>query len=155
MMKPPSITVLKKYLVAMNKCKAKYITADKLSRVLGVYPEIISETLSYFDPMIMMDVEADLSVLVPSIEEYIARAEEKKPVVNRKNMVTQKVLGEYESIGDFLYKRMTIGGLLDPNIVLSDKDLKILKKLITEEQAKRKSNKSWNPSEKRSSPQRD
>ena len=43
---------------------------------------------------------------------------------------------------DFIYKRMTFtGGLLDRNVVLSDKDLRILKKLITEEQQARKNRK--------------
>ena len=37
-MKAPSVTVLKKYLSAMNKIKAKYVTAERLSRVVGVYP---------------------------------------------------------------------------------------------------------------------
>ena len=40
--------VLKKYLSALTKIKAKYVTAERLSRVIGVYPEVINETLSYF-----------------------------------------------------------------------------------------------------------
>ena len=138
MMKPPSATTLKKYLGAMAKTKAKYITTEKLSRILGVYPEIIAETLSYFDPMVNMDYEYDLTELVPTIEEYIEKSQEKKPAPVKKNLVTQKILDQYSSIGDFIYKKMTIGGLLDPNTELSDKDLKILKKLIIEEQQKRK-----------------
>lgn len=51
-MKAPSVNVLKKYLSAMGKIKAKYITAERLSRVMGVYPEVISETLSYSYPSI-------------------------------------------------------------------------------------------------------
>lgn len=138
MMKPPSVTTLKKYLAAMAKTKAKYITADKLSHTLGIYPEIISETLSYFDPMINMDYEYDLTELIPQMEEYINKSQEKKPVVVKKSLVTQKILDQYDSLGDFIYKKMTIGGLLDPNIELTDKDLKVLKKLIQEEQTKRK-----------------
>lgn len=137
-MKGPSVAVLKKYLAAMSKTKAKYITPEKLSRIIGVYPEVISETLSFFDPMINMDYEYDLTELIPAIEEYINKSQEKKPVLIKKNLVTQKILDQYSSIGDFIYKKMTIGGLLDPNTELSDKDLKILKKLIAEEQLKRK-----------------
>lgn len=137
-MKAPAITTLKKYLVAMTKMKKKYITADSLSRVLGIYPEIINENLSFFDPMINMDYEYNLLELVPQIKNYIAEKEEnKKPVVARE-LVTKKVVHEFNSIGDFLYQKMTIGGLLDKNITLSDKDLRILKKLITEEQKARK-----------------
>lgn len=137
-MKGPSIAILKKYLAAMSKTKAKYITPERLSRIIGVYPEVISETLSFFDPMINMDYEYDLTELIPAIEEYINKSQEKKPAPIKKNLVTQKILGQYSSIGDFIYKKMTIGGLLDPNTELSDKDLKILKKLIAEEQLKRK-----------------
>lgn len=137
-MKTPSIAVLKKYLAAMAKTKAKYVTTEKLSRILGVYPEIIAETLSYFDPMVNMDYEYDLTELIPAIEDYIEKAQEKKPLAIKKNLVTQKILDQYSSLGDFIYKKMTIGGLLDPNTELNDKDLKILKKLITEEQLKRK-----------------
>lgn len=137
-MKAPAITTLKKYLVAMTKMKKKYITADSLSRVLGVYPEIINENLSFFDPMINMDYEYNLLELVPQIKDYIAEKEEnKKPAVARE-LVTKKVVHEFNSIGDFLYQKMTIGGLLDKNITLSDKDLRILKKLIAEEQKARK-----------------
>ena len=85
-----------------------------------------------------MDYEYDLTELVPAIEEYIEKSQEKKPAPVKKNLVTQKILDQYSSIGDFIYKKMTIGGLLDPNTELSDKDLKILKKLIIEEQQKRK-----------------
>lgn len=137
-MKAPAITTLKKYLVAMTKMKKKYITADSLSRVLGVYPEIINENLSFFDPMINMDYEYNLLELVPQIKNYISEKEEnKKPAVARE-LVTKKVVHEFNSIGDFLYQKMTIGGLLDKNITLSDKDLRILKKLIAEEQKARK-----------------
>ena len=59
-MKAPSVTILKKYLSAMQKIKAKYITAERLSKVVGVYPEIINENLSYFDPMLAMYPSADL-----------------------------------------------------------------------------------------------
>ena len=122
----------------MAKTKAKYVTTEKLSRILGVYPEIIAETLSYFDPMVNMVYEYDLTELIPAIEDYIEKAQEKKPLPTKKNLVTQKILDQYSSLGDFIYKKMTIGGLLDPNTELNDKDLKILKKLITEEQLKRK-----------------
>ena len=37
-MKKPNVSVLKKYLNAMGKIKAKYITSERLSRVIGVYP---------------------------------------------------------------------------------------------------------------------
>lgn len=137
-MKAPSVTILKKYLTAMQKIKAKYITAERLSKVVGVYPEIINETLSFFDPMLMMDPTADLLELVPQIKQYIIDIEEKKAPVARKDLVTKKQVLEYESINDFVYQKMSFGGMLNREAYLSDKDLKILKKLIQEEQDKRK-----------------
>ena len=47
-MKKPNVNTLKKYLNAMNKIKAKYITAERLSRVIGVYPEVIKEKNSKY-----------------------------------------------------------------------------------------------------------
>lgn len=140
-MKAPSITILKKYLSAMQKIKAKYITAERLSKVVGQYPEIINENLSYFDPMIKMDPSADLLELVPAIKQYINDLEEKKEPVVRKEIVTKKELGGFESINDFIYQKMTFGGMMNKEAYLNDKDLKILKKLIMDEQSKRKSKK--------------
>ena len=68
-MKAPSITVLKKYLSALTKIKAKYVTAERLSRVIGVYPEVINETLSFFEPMLMLDPDFNLLELVPAIKQ--------------------------------------------------------------------------------------
>lgn len=140
-MKAPSITILKKYLTAMTKIKAKYITAERLSKVVGQYPEIINENLSYFDPMIKMDPTADLLELVPAIKQFIVDSEAKKEPVVRKELVTKKDLGGYESINDFIYQKMSFGGMLNKEAYLNDKDLKILKKLIADEQAKRKNKK--------------
>ena len=131
-MKEPSVTLLKKYLAAMGKIKAKYITSERLSRVVGVYPEVINENLSYFDPLLIMDYEYNLLELVPAIKKYIEEKEEgnNTPKVP---LVTKKVAGEYESVADFVYKRMTIGGLVDKNAVLTDKELRILKHLVNDE----------------------
>ena len=140
-MKEPKVTELKKYLNALLKIKARYVTADRLSKVIGIYPEIITETLSYFEPTLMMDPSYDLLDLIPSIKEYIIKKEEKKSqtLIVKAKPIKQKEIDKYESIGDFIYKKMTIaGGLLDKNASFSDTDLRVLKKLVSEEQAKRK-----------------
>ena len=137
-MKAPSVTILKKYLSAMQKIKAKYITAERLSKVVGVYPEIINENLSYFDPMLAMDPSADLLELVPEIKKYIIDIEEKKTPTVHKDLIKKKEISEYNSINDFVYQKMTYGGMLNKEAYLTDKDLKILKKLIQDEQEKRK-----------------
>lgn len=140
-MKAPSVNVLKKYLSAMGKIKAKYITAERLSRVMGVYPEVISETLSYFEPMLMMDTGYNLLELVPTIKDYINDLEEKKVPVERAEVVNKKDIEEYESVVDFIYKKMSVGGIIDRGAVLSDRDLRVIKKLATEELKRRKGKK--------------
>lgn len=140
-MKTPNITTLKKYLVSLSKIKAKYVTADRLSRVIGVYPEIINENLSYFEPTLMLDNSFNLLELIPDIKKYINDEEEKKAATKlvKKEIVTKRDLEEYDSIPDFLYKKMTNGlGLIDRQANLSDKDLRTLKRLVNEELARRK-----------------
>ena len=144
-MKAPNVSTLKKYLSAMAKIKKKYITAERLSKVVGVYPEIINENLSFFDPMINMDYEYNLLELVPQIKEYIERVEEEKAKAKTPKLertpIRKQDFTKYDGIGDFIYQKMTIGGMLDKYMNLTDADLKILKKLIQEELANRKKKK--------------
>ena len=134
-MKGPSITVLKKYLTAMTKNKVKYMTCERLSRIVGVYPEVIAENLSYFDPLLNMDPSYDLLVLIPQMKEYIKEEEEKKTPAPHKVMATKKDVVGYESVNDFIYKKMTFAGMVDRNIVLNEKDLRVLKRLVNDELA--------------------
>ena len=139
-MKEPKLTDVKKYLHALLKLNKKYVTSERLSRVVGQYPDVINETISYFYPMISMDPEYNLMELVPSMKAYVIKVEEEKNN-NVKPQVTirKKDVQQYDSIYDFVQRKMTnSGGLLDRNVRLSDADLKILKKLISEEQNRRK-----------------
>ena len=77
-MKAPNVTTLKKYLTAMSKTKAKYVTSERLSKIIGQYPEVISENLSYFNPMITMDPSYNLLELIPQIKSFINDIEDKK-----------------------------------------------------------------------------
>lgn len=137
-MKKPSVTLIKKYLTALNKIKAKYITSERLSKVLGVYPENINEVLSYFDPMIVLDYSYNLLDLKSTLEEYVSDDDNKRTPITTGEVVTTKILSQYDSLNDFIYQKMTIGGMLDKNAYLSDIDLRTLKRLVAEEQAKRK-----------------
>ena len=137
-MKKPNVNTLKKYLNAMNKIKAKYITAERLSRVIGVYPEVINENLSYFEPMLMMDASYNLLELVPTIKEFIEKQEEKKPPLIHIIPVRKKEVEQYESLNDFVYQKYSVGGMIDKGTELTDRDLRVMKKLIAEELAKRK-----------------
>ena len=142
-MREPKTSDIKKYLNAILKLNKKYVTTERLSKVVGVYPEIINDHLSYFEPMLAMDPEYNLMELVPTLKKFLVEKEENKNNnLVRNPSIYKKDLVQYESINDFIYKKMTsVGGLLDRNIVLSDQDLRMLKKLITEEQAFRKQNK--------------
>jgi len=134
-MKAPSVTVLRKYLTAMRKSKAKYITCERLSRIIGVYPEVIADNLSYFEPMIKMDTSLDLLTLVPSIKEYLRVEKEKRVPKAPRVVATKKDMSEYESVSDFIYKKMTYAGFVDRNKVLDEKDLRVLRRLIDAELA--------------------
>ena len=142
-MKEPKASDIKKYLYGITKLNKKYVTSERLSRVVGIYPEVINENLSYFEPMLKMDPEYNLMELVPTLKKFLVDQEENKALVkSQKIAIRKKDVEKYDSINDFVYKKMTsVGGLLDRNIVLSDTDLRILKKLIAEEQANRKNKK--------------
>lgn len=135
-------TLAKKYLAAINGVKRKYLTCEDLSDSFGKFPEVIANELSSFEPLIILDMGINLKDLVPAIEKYIeeenAKTEVKaKPAVR----VSQRDVNAYDSIADFIYQKMTIGGTIDRYAVLTDKELKTLKKLISEEQARRKGKK--------------
>lgn len=137
-MNTPSVSKLQKFVTAMKRLKSKFVTSETLSREVGLYPESINETLSFFDPLVMMDFTYDLRGLLPVIEKYIEEEESKKtpkPIAER---VTKKKLLKYESISEFIYEKMTTGGFLDKNTILTDVDLRSLKRLVSDEQAKRK-----------------
>ena len=139
-MKEPKLAEVRKYLNAILKMNKKYVTAERLSKVVGIYPEIINEQLSFFEPTLMMDPEYNLMELVPTLKKYVIdKEEEKSSTLIKKPAIKKSTLEQYDSVSDFIYKKMTlVGGLLDRNVVLSDTDLRILKKLIVEEQQSRK-----------------
>ncbi|MGI6713622.1 MAG: hypothetical protein ACOX3K_01000 [Bacilli bacterium] len=134
-----NITTARKYLRALKNVKGKYATRDTLAREIGVYPEIIAADLSLFDPIINLDDQYNLLPLISELEAYIEKLAEK----NKKKhppRVKKSEIGAYQSIGDFVFKKMTIGGsgLIDQNVELSDHDLRLLKRLINDEQKRRK-----------------
>lgn len=136
-MKEPNLNTVKKYLLALTKSKKKYVTSESLSLTVGVYPEVINETLSYFNPMVNMDYKFNLLDLVPDMKQYVEKKEEaKKP--STAPVVKKGDVNAFNSVSDFIYRKMTYNGIVDKNAYLSDKDLKVLKRIITEEQKRRK-----------------
>ncbi len=133
-----SIAKLKKILTAIKHAKTKVVTSETLSREVGLYPEAINELLSFFDPLVTMDFSYDLKSLVEPMETWISSEEakkEKKPATPR---LSKKTLEQFESINEFIYAKLTIGGIVDKTVQLSDLDLRALKRLVNDEQAKRK-----------------
>ena len=140
-MKEPKVSDIKKYLNGLLKLNKKYVTSERLSKVVGIYPDVINEHLSYFEPLLAMDTEFNLMELVPTLKKYLVDQEENKTLI-KKPAIKKAEVEQYSSINDFIYKKMTsVGGLLDYNIVLSDKDLRVLRKLVNEEITNRKSKK--------------
>lgn len=125
-------TTAKKYLSAIEGSKKKYLTCENLSRVMGIYPEVIAEQLSYFEPMLAMDPSYDLKELIPAISSYIEEEESKK-VKKEVVKVSKKDIVGYKSVADFIYKKMTFNGLVDRYAVLTEADLKALKKIVQQE----------------------
>ena len=137
-MAEPKVSEIKKYISAMEKMKKKYITVDRLSHVVGYYPDVIQNTLEYFEPMLKMQPDFNLLELVPAMKRYVIDKEENKVKEVKAPAIKKNQLEQYDSISDFIYKKMTYGGVVDRNAELSDTDLRVLKKLINEEQARRK-----------------
>lgn len=138
-----SNATLKKYVLCIKKAKEKYLTVDMLSHYVGVYPDIISSQLSMFDPMINIDTNYDVRSLLPAMEKYLSLESptKSKKIKNKPLSKSEKEASRYDSIQDFIYQNMTLSGMMDKSAPLSDEDLIVLKKLISEEQNKRKINK--------------
>lgn len=129
MIKEPNVNTLKKYLSAMSKMKAKYITCERLSTNVGVYPEIIAEMFSYFDPMVNLDSTYDLLDLVEPAKAYIQEKESNKQVVHHVT-IKKKELDRYNNTVDYIYQNLAVGGFIDKSKILSEVELKTLQKLI-------------------------
>ena len=124
-------TTAKKYLSAINGSKRKHLTCEALSLHVGIYPEVIARDLSEFEPMLAMDPTFNLRELVPALEAFIEEQskEKKEPRI----AVKKAEINQYKSVADFVYSKMTIGGLVDRNTPLDEKDLKVLRHLVNQE----------------------
>ncbi|MCQ2801505.1 MAG: hypothetical protein MJ222_02465 [Bacilli bacterium] len=122
-------TSAKKYLSAIKGSKIRHLTCEALSRSMGIYPDVIASDLSFFEPMLAMDLTFDLRDIIPSLESYIEEQEQAKPKEHQLHSNSLELRG-YESVGDFVYKKMTINGIVSKNVKLSEDDLKILAKLV-------------------------
>lgn len=131
-------TTLKKYISALKKEKRKVVTCELLSSSIGIYPEVIADFFAEFDPMVRMDFEYNIKDLLPNLEEHLEKLETTTPKVVKAPRVTKKTLESYDSIINFIYAKMTTGGMVNQGVELSDQDLKVLKKLIIKEEQERR-----------------
>lgn len=139
-MAKPTKAEVKRILGALKRSKKKFVPLESLSRLVGLYPDVLADTLSYFEPMIRMDPSINTRDLEPALNAYLA--EPMKPAAQTKpkrQNAPKKEVAKYASVADFVYKKMTsIGGLVDTSVRLSDEDLLVLQKLIQNEQNRRK-----------------
>ena len=124
-------TTAKKYLSAIKNAKKKCLTSEQLSRLIGKYPDVINKDLSEFEPMLAMDPYYNLKDLIPAMEKYIEELESSQ--VKKVRFEAKKRSSKYKGVSDFVYQRMTVGGLVDKNKQLSEAELKVLRKLVSEE----------------------
>ena len=136
----PTKAEVKRILGALRRSKKKFVSLEALSRIVGLYPDVLADTIAYFEPMIRMDPSINTRDLIPAFNEYVAEPmkpvhpDQPKPV-----RISKKTLAQYSSIADFVYKKMTnVGGLVDTSIRLSDDDLAVLEKLVSQEVQRRK-----------------
>ena len=137
--KKPTKVEIKRISGAIKRSKRKFLSLDALSRLVGLYPDVLGNKLSYFEPMVMMDFSLNMKDLLPALEKYLEEPSSvaKPKTKARRPSVSKKELAKYSSITDFVYKRMTtVGGLVDTSCQLSAEDLSVLRKLIDNEEKK-------------------
>ncbi len=119
---------------ALSTTSQKYVTSEMLAQSIGIYPDVINDALSLFNPVVTLDATFNLLELVPLLEAHLGS---NKSVKSKTHRASPTVL-PYVNFSDFIYQKMTVGGIVDKSMQLSEKDLKIAKKLITNELKSRK-----------------
>jgi hypothetical protein len=140
-MDKPALSRIKRISAPLRKSSKKYVSLDMLSKMVGLYSDVLADDLEYFEPLIRMDASLNMKDLLPAMDQFIAE-EEKGKVVEPKAprvIARQSELDLYPSIASFVYTKMTsAGGLVDPSYKLNDHDLHVLQKLVNREVAKRR-----------------
>lgn len=136
----PTKADVKRVLGALKRSKKKFVSLEALSRLVGLYPDILGDTLSYFEPMIRMDPSINTRDMTPALQAYLVEpVKAVDPNKPKRLTISKKELSQYSSIADFANKKMTnVGGLVDASMTLSDEDLHILERLVQNEIARRK-----------------
>ena len=120
----------KSYLKAIKACKKKSLSIAELSLSVGIFEDVVRDHFAHFDPMLRMLPDVNVMDYAEQLEEFVSETKTVKLPVKKSSK--SKVV--YKSIGDFVYKNMTIpGGIVDSSIDLSFEKLKELKRLVNEE----------------------
>lgn len=83
-------TKLKKFISALKKEKRKVVTCEILSLSIGIYPEVIAEFFSEFDPLVRMDYDYNLNDLLPELEKSLEKLNKVKTKNVKSIRVTKK-----------------------------------------------------------------
>ena len=130
----PKKSNIKKIVSILHRNKRKVISLDYLSKLVGIYPDVLGEDLSYFCPLILMDPSINIRDYVEVFRAYIAKPikkEEPKKKVVKKESISKAELSKYKGVVDFAYKKFTsVGGLFDPSYNLTEHDIRVLEKLL-------------------------
>ena len=71
-MAKPTKAEIKRILGALKRSKKKFVPLESLSRLVGLYPDVLADTLAYFEPMIRMDPSINTRDLMPAMQDYLA-----------------------------------------------------------------------------------
>lgn len=141
----PKKSNIKKIVSILHRNKRKVISLDYLSKLVGIYPDVLGEELSYFCPLILMDPSINIRDYVEVFRAYIAepiKKEEPKKKIVKKESISKAELSKYKGVVDFAYKKFTsIGGLFDPSYNLTEHDIRVLEKLLEKENRRFKTKK--------------
>jgi hypothetical protein len=120
---------------ALVTSQQKYMTSEMLAQVIGLYPDVINEALSLFNPVVTLDITFNLKELLPQLEDYLKAS---KPMITKRNRAPKINEKTYDTFSAFVYEKMTISGIVDKNIILTDKELRLAKRIISAELKGRK-----------------
>jgi len=130
-MRTSNITLLKKIAHGLRNTKAKFSTADMLANEIGIMPEKIQEACAEYNPLVKIDFGFDLKGMLPLIDARLSElAAQAKPA---RKLITKKKIAPYNSVVEFIYDRMTFGGIVDKTLTLKDDELRMIRRLAGDE----------------------
>lgn len=143
----PKKVNIKRILVILHRNKRKVISLDYLSKLMGIYPDVLGEELSYFCPLILMDPSINIRDYEEDFKTYIDEPikkenDSKKAIKPKRESISKTELAKYKGVVDFAYQKFTsVGGLIDPSYNLNEHDLRVLEKLLEKEKKRLKKSK--------------